>query len=181
MSVNSPYQRHKDRVSVVVITVEYAIYYQLPWPPPFSPIDMLWKTVFSLLALFSVAAAQSSLRLNSSVIVPHHYEVDLTLDTARSRFSVNTSISLELLVETQSVEFFRRGLLAAWLSTRIVNTAGEEFKAQSSMEILGGDYMSLSFPQSLPPGRYTLHLLGATGSFGDGLVQVPNSGDSVSR
>lgn len=133
---------------------------------------MSWKSLVLLVTLFTTPSIASRVRLNSTT-VPHHYDVELTIE--ENSFTVQESILITVLEDTQEIEINANGFNSTpWLtSCRLASTDGWEVLPYESEEIEEG-FLLLRFEDVIPGGfNYTLSFTDVEGSFGAGLVEVP--------
>lgn len=145
-------------------------------------IQMSFKQLVLILAIFATASCERRLQLNST-IVPVHYDVELTIDVSTQRYFVQESILISVLEDTDVIEINQNGLTTnSWLtSARLVSEDGEEFPYIDVTEDSFRESISLIFTDTIPgDANYTLYFTDIEGSFDGGLVQVPLSTDGDS-
>lgn len=126
-------------------------------------------------ALLSVAAGQL-IRVNSSIALPLHYDVELTVDSNAKTFTSTVAILIAVLEDTNHFELFQSGLIHGWLSgTRAISEDGEESIPNAVSFIVGTDHFSVHFDTVFQAGHnYTLQFTDVRGAFGGGLVVEPS-------
>lgn len=145
-------------------------------------IQMSFKQLVLIFAIFATASCTRRLQLNST-IVPVHYDVELTIDVSTQRYFVQESILISVLEDTDVIEINQNGLTTnSWLtSARLVSEDGEEFPYIDVNEDSFRESISLIFFDTIPgDANYTLYFTDIEGSFDGGLVQVPLSTDNDS-
>lgn len=141
------------------------------------------KVVLVLLCVFFAASlAEDRLRLNSSIALPLHYNVELTIDIDSKSFSVDESILITILEDTQVIEINSFDLQVDWVAnSKVISEDGEEFHPVSWTEETERNCISLVFPEVIQgKANYTLYVAKAEGAFGGGLLEVPVSADDDS-
>lgn len=144
--------------------------------------------VFCVIFANSVAA-DDRLRLNSSISLPLHYNVELTIDIDGKSYSVDESILITILEDTQVIEINSFDLEVDWVANSKVISAeegGQEFYPVAWTEEKDRNCITLEFGEVIPGGaNYTLYIAVAKGAFGGGLLEVPlsasNTDDSNER
>lgn len=137
-------------------------------------VTMSVKLLIYLGALISVALAQH--RLDTSLALPLHYNIETTIDVISRSFSSDGSIVIRLLQDTNKISFFANGLSNSWFPCTIENEDGEKYEASSFTIAVGSDHRTLEFKEELKAGfNYTLHFSNVRGQFGNGLVQVSST------
>lgn len=140
--------------------------------------------VLVLLAVATGVLGSVELRLNSSISLPIHYDVQLTIDVVRRSFSAEQSILITVLEDTQVIEINANELDVPWMNSRLTSAAGRIFQPISWDVDEETNIVSLQFTEVIPgEPNYTLQMNGVRGIFGTGLVEghVQSVGESADR
>lgn len=126
-----------------------------------------------LVLLPSVIYAQIAVRLDNTLVVPHHYNVDLTIGL--STYTVEETVLITLLQDSQEITFNFRGQNGGWFQTRLLTADGQPLNPPLTIPrfTLRDNTVTLTFSDVIPRGTYTLHFAAFQGQFGTGLIQVP--------
>lgn len=135
-------------------------------------ISLKSSSVSIVLFLSCVVLCHGQVRLNTSVVIPVHYQVDLMVNQFYNTFQTNTTIVFDLLEDTTQIRMHASRLTSPWLSARVYSEDGEEFRPFSSTISFGGssENLMLEFREPIPRGEnYTLIFARANGMLGWGL------------
>lgn len=125
----------------------------------------------------SVLLAQNTVRLDPTLITPHHYDVELTIDVDTKSFFVEETVLITVLQDTQELQINSDRLDGAWLKTRLVAVIGsKEFLPNFAYTRYdnSGEILFLMFDEVIPGNaNYTMHFTEVKGQFGLGLIEVP--------
>lgn len=139
---------------------------------------MSWRLLLVIGALLLVPSswAQDYHRLKNSVVVPLHYDLQLSvIDISNKKFTADGSILFSVLEDTNKLELFKAGLLTTWMTSRLVMEDGPTVNPEGTIDRLDSDYFALEFKDNLLAGlNYTIHFSGVSGSFGGSIVEVPS-------
>lgn len=142
-------------------------------------LSIPYCVVVSLLAISSSSLASSPnlLRLNSSLVHPYHYDIELQINVDSKKFYVEEIIELRILEDIQELQINNNRVDGDWLKSRLVNQDTLETFVPSIAYTIYDDVNEILYLQfaSVVPGsaNYSLYLTGVNGAFGLGLSVVP--------
>lgn len=136
---------------------------------------------FFVILFPNILLAQNIVRLDHSLITPHHYDVKLTIKVDAKAFAVEERVLITVLQDTKELLINSNRLDGAWLKSRLVAVSDPQISflpihAYSQYDDRS-EILYLMFDEVIPGNdNYTLHLTEVEGQFGLGLIEVPIPG-----
>lgn len=135
------------------------------------------RSLLAILILVAISYCSANIRLDK-LIIPHHYNVELTLNVEEKTFSVDERIQFELLEDSNRISLNMFNLEGDWLDSVFVRPINQDVQytpfAATTRTSNEEQLLILDF-EFILEGKttYNIQFSNISGVFGSGFVEAP--------